>query len=110
MGGHDRDEEMIARSQRCNTDRPAFEIGNAADTLFPKELKAADMHAGEHGDRSTAIDDGYPLRRKVRIEIHPTACDCLIDLGAGLPLDILDLGEAFGPQQFLGDKLGSVAE
>jgi len=97
---------MIARFRRRDTDRFAFEIRYATDAFFPKELKATDMHAGQYGDRPAAIDDGYPLRRKVCIEIYPAARDRLIDLS----LDILDLGEAFGAQQFLGDKLGSTAE
>ena len=56
MGGHDRDEEMIARSQCCESDSLAFEIGDAADTRFAEQFKAADMHAGQNRDRATTVN------------------------------------------------------
>jgi hypothetical protein len=68
------------------------------------------MHAAQDRDRSAAVDHGHPLRSKVRIEIHPAARDRLIDFSGGLAFDILDFGKALRAQQFLGDKLGRVAQ
>jgi hypothetical protein len=43
-------------------------------------------------------------------EIYLAAGDRWIDLRARCALDIADVGEAFRPQQLLGDKLRRVAE
>src|SRR6516162_5522397 len=56
MPGHNRHEQMIARAEGGDADCPAFEVGNAVNALFPEQLEAADMDAGQHRDRAAAID------------------------------------------------------
>ena len=110
MGGHDRDEEMIARSQCCDSDSLAFEIGDAADTRFAEQFKAADMRTRQYGDRSAAIDGGDELRGKVQIEIYLAMRDSLVDLRRRWRIDKADVGKPFGVQQLFGNKLGGVAD
>jgi len=45
MSSRNRHEQVVARSESRDADRLAFEVGDAADAVLPKQFETADMHA-----------------------------------------------------------------
>jgi hypothetical protein len=66
MRGHHRHEEMLARPERGYPNSPTLEVGDAADVAVGEQLEAADMHAGQHSDRTAAVDKRDPFGREVQ--------------------------------------------
>ena len=75
MGRDDRDEEMVARPQGRYSDTLALEIANRADPFVPEQFETTDMHAGDDGDGTAAVDHGNPLRREMQAEIGSAVGD-----------------------------------
>jgi hypothetical protein len=78
-----------------------------------KQHIASDVHAGHHRDRCAGID-GHDGRRRIghckiqvfaRQRVHLDARRCV-----RWRRDILEIGEAFRAQQFVGDILRRVAD
>src|SRR5215469_1089808 len=110
MSSHNRHEEVGTRSQFLDSDTLALKVVHRADGVIGDQFKAADMHAGNYGDRSAAIDRGDKLRGKMLVEIDPAACDRVVNLYSRWSIDKADLSEALSVQQLLRDKLRGMAD
>src|SRR5439155_11681108 len=82
----------------------ALQISNAADAFVRKQRIASDMHSGEHRRRRTGVDRRNHVRRIDHREIKRAAFHGLGRSAAvGCYRYVLNVGEAFGSQQFVGD-------
>ena len=100
---------MLARN-RCGLSpgpgrrRLALEVADAPDALVAEQLEAAEWTPAEHRDRVAGIERA---RRRRRNEVKSTSPRAII-VELGMPasdVDVADVGEAFRPQQLLGDVL-----
>src|SRR5262249_50616477 len=65
---YDRHEQMLTRPQGGHPDGTAFQVGDVADAIFPRQFEAADMHASQDGDRAAGVDHRHPLRAKCKLK------------------------------------------
>ncbi len=101
---------MPARGERLDADPPALEVADAADRLVREQLVAADMQAAERDQRQAGIemvDDGAG---EAGPEVDLTASHHLRRAEAAGGFHVLDIGEAFGAQELLGDVQGGEAD
>src|SRR6476646_7223410 len=74
MGGHDAQENMLARTNIQHTDVLSLEIGDVADAFFRKQFEAPDMLAAHNRDRLSGIDWNNECRGIVSREVDLVAC------------------------------------
>jgi len=98
-------EQVARRSQKCDSDALAFQLGEAASDVVDKQLEAADMHAAEHRQLYAAIEPGDEHRGEVRAEIDLAAGNSLGRVVGRRQAHVSDIGKTLGAQQFLGDVL-----
>jgi hypothetical protein len=75
-----------------------------------KQLETSRVHAGHDRDRLAGIDRDQERRREDHAEIDLAMRDPLRIRNAATGLHVVDIGEAFGTQQLLGDILRGNAD
>src|SRR5262249_32324172 len=94
---------------QLEADPLALKLSNPENVFLSKELKAAGMQTGEHGQWYPGIERLELLDRETRDEIDLTAPDRIV--GKSLDhFDISDVGKSLGAQQFFGDVYRSTAD
>src|SRR5262249_9692556 len=106
MSRHRAQEQMLARAQARNPYVPAPWIGDAAGALSRKQLEAADVLATDDRDWLPGIDRNDEGRREVRSEVDLAARERKCGWNSGIGRHVADVGEAFRPQELVGDILG----
>ena len=91
---------MPARAEILDADPLALQVADGPDRLVREQLVAADMHARQHRDRLAGI--------QMRDEPMPASCRSKstsprATASRRVVRHVADVGEAFRPQQILGD-------
>jgi hypothetical protein len=107
IGGHAGDQRLRHQS---GAHLLALQISDAPDAFVRKQRIASDMHSGEHRRRRTGLDRRNHGRRIDHREIKLAAFHGVGPTAAvGRYRHMLNIGEAFVAQQFIGDVCRRVA-
>ena len=102
VGRHDREIQMAARLHRLDAHAPAFQVADAADRLAREQLVAADVQAGERGERQAGIQMVDDRAGEAGADVHVAARDHLRRGEAAGGSHVADVAEAFGAQERFG--------
>jgi hypothetical protein len=106
IGGHAGDQRLWHQS---GAHLLTLQISDAADAFVRKQRIASDMHSGEYRRRRTGLDRRNQGRRIDHREIKLAAFHGLGTGALGCYRYMLNIREAFGAQQFIGDVCRRVA-
>jgi len=92
-----------------HADRLPFEVADRVDSIGGEQLVAADVAAAEQDDRIARVDLPDPVADEPQRDVDVTCGERAVRAHTA-PHAVLHVGEAFCPQQILGDQLRSHAE
>ncbi len=91
---------MIRAAHLTNPNRLPFQVADGSDPLGPEQLEATNMNATENDERLPRVDGDEQWPREVPGDIDLAGHDGLGKQFSSY-LDVLDLGETLGREEFL---------